>query len=133
MNKTTTSYKGQKAFSNFLVNLTLIIICVIWLVPTLGILITSFRNSEDIFKTGWWTVFPHKAFIKSGEINIDPAVDVNGPITIDGVTHTFEEWRAGVVMADGSQLTWYGNKRTRLIEVQALEWQWFETSLSLEN
>lgn len=133
MNKPTRSYKGQQAFSNFLVNLTLIIICVIWLVPTLGIFITSFRNSEDIFKTGWWTVFPHKEFIKTGEINIDPAVDVDGPITIDGVTHTFEEWRAGVVMPDGSQMTWYGNKRTRLVEIQALEWQWFETSISLEN
>ncbi len=133
MNKSTRSYKGQKALSNFFVNLTLIIICVIWLVPTLGIFITSFRNSEDIFKTGWWTVFPHKAFIKTGEINIDPAVDVNGPITIEGVTHTFEEWRAGVVMPDGSQMTWYGNKRTRLVETQALKWQWFETTLSLDN
>ena len=133
MNKTTSSYKGQQAFSNFLVNLTLIVICVLWLVPTLGIFITSFRNSEDIFKTGWWTVFPHKAFVKTGEINVDPAVDVNGPITINGVTHTFEEWRAGVVMPDGSQMTWYGNKRTRLIEIHALKWQWFEITLSLEN
>ena len=27
-------------------------------------LITSFRPSEDIFKTGWWTVFPHKEDIE---------------------------------------------------------------------
>ena len=130
MNK---SYKGQKALSSFLVNLTLIVICVLWIVPTFGIFITSFRNSEDIFRTGWWTVFPHKAYVKTSEINVDPSVNVDGPITIDGVTHTFEEWRAGVVMPDGRQLTWFGNKRTRLVEVQELQWLGFDTRLTLDN
>jgi len=133
MNTTKKSYKGQQALSNFLVNFTLIVICIIWVVPTLGIFITSFRNSDDIFKTGWWTVFPHKAYVKVGEINIDPSVDVNGPITVEGVTHTFEEWRAGVVMPDGRQLSWFGNKRTRLVEIQEQQWLGFETRLTLDN
>lgn len=125
--------KNPKRLSNFLINAVLVIVCLLWLLPTLGIFITSFRNSENIFKTGWWSVFPHQAYVKIGEIAIDPAIDVNGPITIDGVTHTFEEWRAGVVMPDGRQLTWYGNKRTRLVEINQLEWLGFETSLTLEN
>jgi alpha-glucoside transport system permease protein len=133
MNTSSRSYKGQQALSSFLVNLTLIIICVIWIVPTLGILFTSFRNSEDIFRTGWWTIFPHKAYVKTSEINIDPSVDVNGPITIEGVSHTFEEWRQGVVMPDGRQLTWFGNKRTRLVEIQELQWLAFDTRLTLDN
>ena len=133
MNTTNRGLKSQKALSNFFINLTLIIICVVWLVPTLGIFITSFRNSENIFKTGWWTVFPHQAYVKTDEIIIEESADVNGPITVNGVTHTFEEWRAGVVMPDGTQLTWYGNKRTRRLDVQALKWQWFETSLTTDN
>jgi len=125
--------KSPKIISNFVVNVVLILICTIWLIPTLGILITSFRTSEDIFRTGWWTVFPHHQYAKVGEITIDPTIDVNGPIEIDGVTHTFEEWRAGVVMPDGRQLSWYGNKRTRLLEVNSLEWVWFDVRLTLEN
>lgn len=30
---------------------------VVWLVPTLGLLVTSFRSPENIFGSGWWTVF----------------------------------------------------------------------------
>jgi alpha-glucoside transport system permease protein len=29
----------------------------IWLLPTLGLLVTSFRSPENIFGSGWWTVF----------------------------------------------------------------------------
>jgi alpha-glucoside transport system permease protein len=125
--------KQQKLISSLLVNGTLILICLIWIVPTFGVFVTSFRNSQDIFTSGWWTVFPHKAFVKVGEIKVDPSVDVNGPIAIEGVSHTFEEWRAGVTMPDGRQLTWFGNKRTRLVYVENQQWQWFDTNLTLEN
>jgi alpha-glucoside transport system permease protein len=127
------SHKRAKQFSNILVNATLIIISLIWIIPAFGILVTSFRNSEDIFTSGWWTVFPHQAYIKTGEIKIAPEVDVNGPIEINGITHTFEEWREGIVLPDGSKLTWYGNKRTRTVEVQQQQWMWFDVNLTLDN
>jgi ABC-type glycerol-3-phosphate transport system permease component len=44
------------------------LICFFWLLPTLGVFITSLRNSQDIFTSGWWTVLPHKEKIQSGEI-----------------------------------------------------------------
>ncbi|MFD6137978.1 carbohydrate ABC transporter permease [Isoptericola sp. NPDC056618] len=34
-----------------------IIIAILWTIPSLGLLITSFRPQEDIRRTGWWTVF----------------------------------------------------------------------------
>lgn len=30
----------------------------IWFIPTLGLLITSFRDPSSVAGTGWWTVFP---------------------------------------------------------------------------
>ncbi len=33
---------------------------IIWIVPTLGLLITSLRPVQDINSTGWWTVFTPK-------------------------------------------------------------------------
>lgn len=124
---------SKKKSSKFWINFVLIMICIIWMVPILGILITSFRPSEDIFKTGWWTVFPHKENIESGRIVLDDTVDVDGLIEIEGVTHTFEEWRQGITMDDGRLITWYGNKRTRTLVVTEREWVGFATGLTLKN
>ena len=38
-------------------HLILLVFTAFWLVPTLGLLVTSFRSPEDIFGSGWWTVF----------------------------------------------------------------------------
>jgi alpha-glucoside transport system permease protein len=129
----TFSYSRQRIFSSLIVNGILILICLIWLIPTLGVFITSFRQSEDIFSSGWWAVFPHRADVQSGEIKLDPSIDVNGPITIEGVTATFEEWREGVTLPDGRKLTWYGNKRTRTLIVSEKKWVGFSTNLTLDN
>jgi alpha-glucoside transport system permease protein len=127
------SASRSKLTSSLVVNGILILICLIWFIPTLGVLITSFRDSQDIFKSGWWTVFPHQEDVQTGEIKVDSEVDVNGPITIEGVTATFEEWRNGITMPDGRKLTWYGNKRTRTLIVSEQEWVGFSTNLTLEN
>ncbi len=37
--------------------LTLALVCIIFTIPTLGLLISSFRPREDIISSGWWTVF----------------------------------------------------------------------------
>ncbi len=38
-------------------HLILIVICIIWLVPTTGLLISSFRPRSLILTTGWWNAF----------------------------------------------------------------------------
>jgi alpha-glucoside transport system permease protein len=129
----TASKSGQQRTSNIIVNGILILICLMWTVPTIGVLVTSFRDSRDIFTTGWWTVLPHMGTVESGEIKLAADVDVNGPITIDGVTHTFAEWRQGVTMPDKRIITWYGNKRTRTLHVEESKWIWFGSNLTLDN
>ena len=32
-------------------------LCLLWLIPTLGMLITSFRTPDAVNSSGWWTVF----------------------------------------------------------------------------
>ncbi len=39
------------------VRVTVIILCVLWSLPTVGLLISSFRPAEDINSSGWWTMF----------------------------------------------------------------------------
>jgi len=38
------------------IKLAVIIIVVIWLIPTIGLLISSFRDPEAVKTSGWWTV-----------------------------------------------------------------------------
>lgn len=125
--------KTRKGSGKFLVNFILIVICILWLIPIIGVLITSVRQSDKIFSSGWWTVFPHREDIQIGEIMIDDTVDVDGPITVEGVTATFDEWREGIQLEDGRTVTWYGNKRTRTMVISEKRWVGFSTDLTLKN
>jgi len=44
------------ALNHSIVHVFLGLIAVIWLVPTLGLLVTSFRPRSDIQSTGWWDI-----------------------------------------------------------------------------
>jgi alpha-glucoside transport system permease protein len=46
---------GQGAASP-IVKIVLLLICVLWIIPTLGIIVTSFRTVEAANTSGWWTV-----------------------------------------------------------------------------
>ncbi len=37
----------------------IVLICILWSLPTLGLLITSFRPPEQITQTGWWDALLH--------------------------------------------------------------------------
>lgn len=37
-------------------HVVLIGLCALWLLPTIGLLVTSFRPFQDVSETGWWTV-----------------------------------------------------------------------------
>lgn len=39
------------------VHLVIVLLCLAWILPTLGLLVTSFRPAHVVSDTGWWTVF----------------------------------------------------------------------------
>ncbi len=123
---------ARKRISSWLINGSLVLICFFWLVPTLGLFVSSFRDRDDVLTTGWWTILPHREWVKVDEIEIPPELDRTGPMEIAGVTATFEEFRAGILSPDGRRLAWVGNRRLGRLEVQ--EWQWTtNASFTLEN
>lgn len=129
----TQSFARQRRISSLLINLILIVICIIWLIPVIGLLITSFRNSQDIFSTGWWTIFPHREYVNTSQIIVEPSVNLDGNFQIEGITTNFTDLRNGVIAPNGEKLTWYGNKRTRTIDVAELKWVGFSTNMTLKN
>lgn len=97
----------------WIINGVLFTVVFLWSIPTLGLLVSSFRDREAIRTTGWWTVVPHVGWVATGNETPAPTGQTrDAPITINNVTKTFDEWRAGVSMGDGSRLTWIGNLRT---------------------
>ena len=48
---------GESFWSKTWVRVTVVVIAAIWSLPTVGLLISSFRSADAIAKTGWWTVF----------------------------------------------------------------------------
>jgi len=107
-----------------LVNGALLLVVIIWSIPTIGLLVSSFRTRFDIQTTGWWNVFPHREWQMVS--TVDPkalGLDPNGVMSVEGVQGTFEELRAGVQSPDGAtRVTWVGNKRLGTIEVQKRVW-----------
>ena len=50
---------GVRTRSRVPIFLTVTLIAFLWTVPTLGIVINSFRDPQSIRASGWWTVFPN--------------------------------------------------------------------------
>jgi alpha-glucoside transport system permease protein len=49
--------KLNRFFNRLPLHLSLVLLALLWLIPTLGVFITSFRTREAVRTTGWWTVF----------------------------------------------------------------------------
>lgn len=49
----------RRVFGRSSVNVVLVVIGVLWLVPSLGLLVTSFRPAQDYFVSGWWNALIH--------------------------------------------------------------------------
>jgi alpha-glucoside transport system permease protein len=47
----------RRSFSSPVASFLVIVLSVLWTIPTFGLLVTSFRPEGEVASTGWWTVF----------------------------------------------------------------------------
>ncbi|MGB8644548.1 MAG: carbohydrate ABC transporter permease [Anaerolineae bacterium] len=114
--------KSRISTGQLIINGTLLLVVLLWLIPVMGLLISSFRSRFDIQTSGWWNILPHQEWYKTGELPPPTNQNLDGVITIEGAQGTFEQFRAGVVAPNGERLLWIGNKRLGTIQVQKQQW-----------
>lgn len=125
------SGKRKTLIRDILINGTLAILCLLWTIPTLGVLVSSFRDRIDINNSGWWTIFPHKEWVEVEEI-APTGQDPDGTMTFAGVSGTFEDFQKGVETEDGTRINWIGNKRLGKVVVEENKWT-TRSEFTLEN
>jgi hypothetical protein len=54
---------------------------------------------------------------KVDELHIAASQDIDDIFTVEDIETTFQELRNGIELSDGRRLEWYGNKRTRQIDI----------------
>jgi len=50
-----TSVRRRNPFYRYAVHVVVIFLMIIWLLPTIGLLVNSFRPEQDVATTGWWS------------------------------------------------------------------------------
>jgi alpha-glucoside transport system permease protein len=94
MARASTRTAGRKSrTSAILINGTLLLICIIWTIPTFGLLVSSFRNREQIRTTGWWTVFPHRTWTSVEQVQLERGSPLDQSLQVAGATVTDEQRR----------------------------------------
>jgi alpha-glucoside transport system permease protein len=125
--------KRQKLISDILVNGTLLLLVLLWTIPTIGLLVSSFRTPVAINTSGWWNIFPHREWVLVEEAeNLPRDFERDQPIEIEGVTATFDEFREGIATTDGRRLQWIGNRRIGKVQIQEQRWT-ADLDFTLEN
>ncbi len=127
----TAGNKRQRLISDIWINGTLLLICFVWTIPTVGLLVSSFRTREDIQTSGWWTVLPHREWMVTEVIQPGDDIDRTGVMEFAGVEGTFEELRGGIIEGN-TRVQWIGNRRIGRVEVQEYRWT-MNTNFTLEN
>ncbi len=78
------SIAGQKSGLSIVVNITVVVLVLLWLLPTIGLFVSSFRDRDQISNSGWWQAPMAVDLNFRARANTDDERAVNGIFVIEG-------------------------------------------------
>src|SRR5204863_2780796 len=73
----TSTGRFRRTAGRYGVHIVLALLMIIWLLPTIGLLVNSLRSSSDISSSGWWTaLFPPKGLTLDSYANVLSETDL---------------------------------------------------------
>lgn len=90
-----TTEKKKAAKWKLVINLILLVIVIIWTLPTVGLFVSSLRPRDQVMNTGWWT-----AAARGTELTFD-----NYRQVLAGRGYTFVDSQGNTVRASGDNLS----------------------------
>jgi alpha-glucoside transport system permease protein len=91
-------------FPRLVVHLSVLLICILWLIPTFGILVTSFREPQQIVSSGWWTAMTGSSQTAAVRLADGAAARQEGANYVVSGT-VFEAGQAGKIQSFGTKVT----------------------------
>ncbi len=91
---------GSKSSLGWAVNISVVLLVALWLFPTVGLLVSSFRTADQIASSGWWkAMFPSEQNIVARSATPEDQVEANGIFVIEG--NVFAEGGGGDIRSWG--------------------------------
>ena len=76
---------GTKSGLTWAVHISVVFLVALWVFPTLGLLVSSFRTTDQISSSGWWkAMFPTEQTIQLRTGGTAEAVQVDGVYVVEG-------------------------------------------------
>ena len=87
---------GSKSSLTWVVHISVAVLVLLWLFPTVGLLVSSFRTADQIATAGWWkAAFPSEQNLTLRAAKPDTQVQEGGLYVIEG--NLFGEGQGGVI------------------------------------
>ena len=94
---------GTRPALTWVTNISVVLLVIIWLVPTLGLLVSSFRDRDQIGISAWWTApFPVVQNF-AAKANVDAVSERDGLFVIEGNIFAEGGNEGGTVAAFGGR------------------------------
>ncbi|MEJ6388884.1 carbohydrate ABC transporter permease [Gymnodinialimonas ulvae] len=92
---------GQKSSLSVVTNIAVFLIVLAWLIPTVGLFVSSFRDRDQISASGWW-VAPFAVELSYRTRGDATPVEQDGMFAIEGNIFTTEEVRDSFASGESS-------------------------------
>ena len=97
------SIAGTKPALRWVTSISVVVLVVLWLIPTIGLLVSSFRDRDQISATGWWkAMFPVEQNFRY-KAPVADVSETDGMFVIEG----------NVFGAEGGEISRFGGTRAK--------------------